>query len=322
MLQLQANLALNRSIQQPLPRVIDGQLELRRPIAFLAQDVTVNDCRGPFRRDFDEEVEHVFVFAAADGQHAMRGNRLHRLGVLVVHLEFFLLIDRVGDFFADHHALVEEHLAQRLAQVGVFADPLGDNVARAFQRLVRRGHAQLRIHEGGGKSLQWQIGFFLCPQVRGQRFQTLFARDGGLGAPLGLVGQIEVFQLALVERGLDARLQLIGQLALFGDGGQNGLAPVGQLAEVGQIFLNCENLHLVQIAGGLLAVARDERHRAATVEQLDYGDQPAQRHVQRLCDVKKKFRGEIFCVRHKCPMFIVHGSREGAERLKNVQKRA
>ena len=87
----------------------------------------------------------------------MRGNRLHRLGVLVVHLEFFLLIDRVGDFFADHHALIEEHLAQRLAQVGVFADPLGDNVARAFESLVRRGHAQFRIHEGGGKGLQWRL---------------------------------------------------------------------------------------------------------------------------------------------------------------------
>ena len=38
-LQLQANLALNGGIQQALPRVVNGQFQLRRPIAGLAQNV-------------------------------------------------------------------------------------------------------------------------------------------------------------------------------------------------------------------------------------------------------------------------------------------
>jgi hypothetical protein len=131
----------------------------------------------------------------------------------------------------------------------------------------------------------------LRPQVLRQRLQALFARDGGLGAALGLVGQIEIFELALVERGFDARLQFVGQLALLGNGGQNGFAAVGEIAEVGQLLFDVANLHFVQIAGGLLAVARDERHRAAVVQQFDHGDQPAQGQIQGLCDVKKNFRG-------------------------------
>ena len=56
------------------------------------------------------------------------------------------------------------------------------------------------------------------PEVERQRLQSFFARDGRFGAALGLVRKIQVFQLALVERLFDARLQLSGELALFLDG--------------------------------------------------------------------------------------------------------
>ena len=71
--------------------------------------------------------------------------------VFVVHLEFVLLIDGVGSLAAHDDAFVEHELAQRLAQVGVFADPFGDDVPRAFQRFVHGGDAQFRIDEGGCK---------------------------------------------------------------------------------------------------------------------------------------------------------------------------
>ena len=46
-LQLQANLALNRRIQQPLPGVVNGQLELLRPVARQAENMLLNDRDAP-----------------------------------------------------------------------------------------------------------------------------------------------------------------------------------------------------------------------------------------------------------------------------------
>ena len=48
------------------------------------------------RIELDQEIEDVFGLAAADGEHSVRGNCLHRLAIIVVHLELFLLIDGVG----------------------------------------------------------------------------------------------------------------------------------------------------------------------------------------------------------------------------------
>ena len=298
-LQLQANLPLDGRIQKPLPGVVDGQFKLVRPVALQAQNMALDDGDGPLRFDFDEEVENVLAFAAPNGQHAMRGNRLYRLRVLVVHLELFLLVDRVGDLAAYYDAFIEHKSAERLAQIGVFADPLGNNVPRAFESLVYRGHAQLRIDKAGCEYLQRLGGILLRPEIRGQRLQALFAGDGGLGAALGLVRKVQVFELALVQSGFDARLELVGELALFGDGGQDGFAPVHNVAEVGEVLLDGENLHFIQVAGGLLAIACDKRHSSTVVEQFDDGDQPVHGQVQRLSDVKKNFGGEVFCVLHE-----------------------
>ena len=40
-----------------------------------------------------------------------------------------------------------------------------------------------------------------------------------------------------------------------------------EFAEVGELLLDGANLHLVEIAGGLLAITCDEGHGAAVIEQ-------------------------------------------------------
>ena len=92
---------------------------------------------------------------------------------------------------------------------------LGDDVARAFERFFDGGDALFGVDEGGGEFGERLRGGLLVPEVVGERLQAFFARDGGLGAALGLVGQVEIFELALVERGFDAGLQLVGELALL-----------------------------------------------------------------------------------------------------------
>ena len=95
----------------------------------------------------------------------MRRDGLYRLVVLVVHLEFFLLIDRIRYLAAHDHAFVEHQAAQYLAQVRVLADPLGNNVPRTFQRFFRARHAEFDIHKSGCKVLQRLRGRLLLPEV-------------------------------------------------------------------------------------------------------------------------------------------------------------
>ena len=114
--------------------------------------------------EFDLEDEHLFLGAAADGEHAVRWDFRGWFPVIGVHLELAFGVLRTIDGAAHHDALLEHVLAEELAKVGVLADPLGDDVARAFERLCRRSDPLLRIDEGGREFLERQARGLLRPQ--------------------------------------------------------------------------------------------------------------------------------------------------------------
>jgi hypothetical protein len=70
------------------------------------------------------------------------------------------------------------------------------------------------------------LGLVVLGEAIGQRLQAFFSGDGGAGAALGLVGQIQVFEFCLLGAGLNLGFQFLGQLALVGNGFQNGLLAV------------------------------------------------------------------------------------------------
>ena len=96
-----------------------------------------------------------------------------------------------------------------------------------------------------------------------------FARDLRLGAALGLVRQVQVFQARLRIGAEDLGTQFVAELALFVDARQHGGAPVLEFAQVGQARFEVAQLGVVETAGDFLAVARDERNGGAFVEQSD-----------------------------------------------------
>ncbi len=198
-----------------------------------AEDAGADERGGAERIELDEEVEDGLGFAAANGEHAVRGDGLYRLAIVVVHLELFLLVDRVEGFLADDDAFLEQELAESLAEVGVLADGFGDDMAGAFEGILDGGDFLFGADKGGrefGEGLRcWE----LRPEVVGERLQAAVAGDGGLGASLGAIGEVEVFELGLVEGGVDTRLKVIGELALLEDGGEDGLAAADEIAEVG-----------------------------------------------------------------------------------------
>src|ERR1700722_13871543 len=123
----------------------------------------------------------------------MRRDCLHYLAILVIHLEFFLLVDGIDRLAANDNAFLEHEMAQSFSQIWIFADDLGDNMARAFEGILCRINLLLRIDEAGGEFEQGLPRRLLLPQVESKRLETFLACNGCLGTTLRTVREIEVF---------------------------------------------------------------------------------------------------------------------------------
>jgi len=126
------------------------------------------------------------------------------------------------------------------------------------------------------------VASFCSHRKSGQRFQPLVARDRGLGTSLRFVWQVEIFEFGLFERSVDLRFEFGRELALFLDRRQHGFAALLQFAEVLQLLLNIANLDLVQIAGHLFAIARNEGYGGSSIEEFDDCVHSLQRDVKQL----------------------------------------
>lgn len=160
-------------------------------------------------------------------------------------------------------------LAQLADQVGVLGELLGEDGAGTLQGGRRVGDALVGVHErgrGGGR-VRRGVG----EQALGERFEARLPGDLRLGAPLGLERQVDVLQPGLGVGRQDPGLQLRVELALFAHGVEDRRPPVLQLAQVAQPLLQGAQLGVVEHLGRFLAVASDERHGGAAVEQLDGG---------------------------------------------------
>ena len=103
----------------------------------------------------------------------------------------------------------------------------------------------------------------------GQGLQPCLPGDHSLAPPFGFVGQVEVFKSVLGIGTEYCLLQLRAQLVLLGDTGQDGLPPVLHLPQVTQALVQRAHLGIIQGAGNFLAIAGDEGHGGALVQEFD-----------------------------------------------------
>ncbi len=208
--------------------------------------------------------------AAEQRKGAMRRDSADRFRIIVVVAKLF----RLGSFFSfgdfgGNDALLPHARAQFSEQLRRLGKTLDQNIARAVQRGFHVRHAVL----GRGFVVDILRRFFLRiergigKQRIGQRLQPGFARDLRARAPLGFIGQVNIFQRLLGRRRLDGTAQFVGELALLFDRRQNNRAPLLQLAQIKQSLFEIAQLRVVEIAGNFFAITRDERHRRAFVEQ-------------------------------------------------------
>ena len=89
---------------------------------------------------------------------------------------------------------------------------------------------------------------------------------------------------ALVSAASSAACQVVGELALLGDGGQHRGPTLVELTQVAQPLLEGAQLPVIEAAGHFLAVAGDERDRGPLVEQPDGGNHLGLRYRQFLSE--------------------------------------
>ena len=217
----------------------------------------------------DGDTQHLFLAPSEDRQRPVRRYLLQRLGMVEIVGEFgAVLLLALGDA-RRQMGVVPQPVADRPDQVGILGEAFGQDVARAFQRGRGVGDVLVGIHIRRGRLFGDQRG--VGQQRIGQRLQPGLAGDHRLGAALLLVGQIEIFQPRLGIGLADPGTQFLGELALLLDALQDRRAALLHLAQIDQPFVQQAKLHIVQPAGGLLAIARDEGNRRAPVKQRDGG---------------------------------------------------
>ena len=147
---------------------------------------------------------------------------------------------------------------------------LGDDVARARQRGGGVRHVLFGIDEVRRRFRERLVVPLLAGEdEERQRLQPPLARDRRAGLALLLIREVHVLQLVQRLCRVERRPDGGGQLALRVDGGADLLAARLKAAQIIQPLDERAQLHVVEAAGRLLAVARDERDRVAVVVQLD-----------------------------------------------------
>src|SRR5260370_18102636 len=145
---------------------------MRRPVTCPAEDASAEQRGGTKGLEFDEEVEDSLSLTTAEGERPVRRDGLHRLAVVVVHFELFLLIDRVEGLFTDNDPFIKHELAQGLAKVRAFANRLGDDVTGAFEGVLDSSHFPFGVDKCGGGFGRWLAGRLLRPALGPDPFQT------------------------------------------------------------------------------------------------------------------------------------------------------
>ena len=214
------------------------------------------------------QVENLLALAAHDRENAVRGQFGQRLGKIEIIGKFRAGLFLAFAYFRGENPALPEILAQPADQFGVFGETLDQNGARAFQRCLRRLDG-FRLQIRG--TLFLRLAFGMGEQRFGQRLQPVLARDLRLGAALGLVWQIDVFQSRFRVGGVDLPLQRGVEFALGLHTLEDRRAPLFQLAQVTQPLFQRAQLRVVERASRLLAVARDEGNGRAAVQQVDGG---------------------------------------------------
>ena len=166
-------------------------------------------------------------------------------------------------------AVLPQQRAQAVDQVRILGEAFHQDIPRAIEGVLRALDPGLAVQERKGLCVGFELG--RAEQPVGEGLQARLDGDLALRSPLGLVGEVQVFEEALAVRRENLPLELVGQLSLVTDAAQDHAAALFEFAQVAQARLQVPELHIVQASRHFLAVARDEGHGSPLVQKSDGG---------------------------------------------------
>ena len=158
----------------------------------------------------------------------------------------------------DQAALALPQLPQAFPQGCVVADPLGDEIRGPLQGLRHRLHPLFRVQVVRRSHLGGRAVPALSKQELGQRGQPLLPGYGGPGAPLFLVGAVEVLHFRQGRGPVDGLGQVLGELSPALNGTLDLLPALFQVSQGVEAFLQGPQGGVVHGPVGLFPVAGDE----------------------------------------------------------------
>ena len=215
----------------------------------------------------DGNLQHALLLAPVDGQNLVSlepGKSLLKIIIQAIHA--VLLRGRT----AGKPALPAQQAAQRLADVSIIGDLLGNDVRRALKSIGHGVHTLFRGEKFPGGILRPGAIPLLGKQQGCQGLQPFFPCHGGPGAALLLIGAVEILHLRQGLGAVDGGSQLLRQLALVDDGLFYRRAALLQIAQILQPLLQSAQGGVVHGAVELLAVAGNEGNGVPLIQQLHH----------------------------------------------------
>ena len=264
-----ADLARQGRQQQALVAVLDGELQVLRPDGRRAVQLALDAPAVVLVVRRERDLEAAELLAAVDGEDAVRRQAVDGFLVGLVHAEDLLAF--LGRIFGElrlQAARLRDVLAHGLADLRLLHDGLGHDVHRPLQRVLSRRDVLVFLAEGRRNRFRAALLVAREQHAVCERLEAALAGNLRARALLLLVGQVEVFEFLQFARLLDGPAQVIRQLALLLDFGEDFFLPLDEAAQVRETLLELAQLLVLERSRRLLAVARDERHGIAFVEQL------------------------------------------------------
>ena len=228
--------------------------------------------------------------ATAHREDAVRRDTRRRLAPVEVVLKLRAFLFLARDHLRPHDALLRIKCPHPRARICIFRDALRDDVARAGQRVIQRERALLLINLPLAprvllrRSLHVERDILRPEQIR-ERLQPLLLRRRRARALLLPERRIQIFEHIHRLRRADFFQQVRGEQLPLIERLHDAIAALVEFLELLQSVADVHNLHLIQLARALLAIPRDERHRAALLQQHSgRGD---------LSRLNGKFRGDL-----------------------------
>ena len=198
---LVAEFGFDRGFYEPLVAVGSCLLHQLRRLRIAVHDNSAYLVDCFFGIDAYVELEHALVFAAHHGKDAVRRASLQAFVDVEICCVGFAFL-----FFAFSHrrfygGFAGKESANGVAHAFVFRHPLGNDVLSALNSFVGAWHVVVHISQ----SVLLDVGVVLRHDKLSQRLEAFLASDVGASAALGLVWQINVFELS----GIPATVDLI-----------------------------------------------------------------------------------------------------------------